>query len=51
MGLMTICGSGLHIRELNVDTSDLNIEGNIDSIEYRNETYEKKRGLFQGIFR
>lgn len=51
MGIMTICGSCLHIRELNVDTSDLNIEGNIDSIEYRNESYEKKKGLFQGLFR
>jgi len=51
MGKLTICGTSLHIRELNVDTTDLNVEGHIDAMQYSDESVERKRGLFSGIFR
>jgi sporulation protein YabP len=51
MGKLTICGTSLHIRELNVETTDLTVEGHIDALQYSNETFERRRGLFSGLFR
>ena len=37
-GLMTVHGSGLHIERLSLETGELNIEGNIDGMQYTDET-------------
>ena len=44
MGILVVKGEDLHISRLNLDNSELNIEGDIISCEY-NESQGKSRGL------
>ena len=49
-GTLLIHGSDLHLEKLNLDNSEIKVEGMIDSIEY--EDYEPKSGgLFSKLFR
>lgn len=53
MGILIIHGDDLRISKLNLDSSELNIEGDIISCEYsdRNSPNTKKSGLFSKMFR
>ncbi|NLC69031.1 MAG: sporulation protein YabP [Clostridiaceae bacterium] len=53
MGILIIHGNDLRISKLNLDSSELNIEGDIISCEYsdRDSQSTKKPGLFSKMFR
>lgn len=48
MGGLLIKGKELNINKLNTDTGELNVNGEINSIQY---TARKKEGLFTGLFK
>jgi len=50
-GIMTVKGGGLKINRLNVESGDLEIEGDIDCIEYAEGHKSDKGGFFGKIFR
>lgn len=52
-GMMTIRGTGLHIRELNLDGGNLLVDGFVKSIEYTGEAPREKKakGLFGKLFK
>jgi len=48
LGLINIKGEGLHINKLNLDDGDVNVEGNIISLQYvgsRDDIKSKGRGI------
>ncbi|MBC8545334.1 sporulation protein YabP [Clostridiaceae bacterium NSJ-31] len=51
MGELTIKGESLHINKLNVDTGELNVEGQIHSLVYTNDDARRGGGLFARLFR
>ena len=51
LGVLTIKGGDLHINKLNVDTGELMIEGEIDSLTYSEQTGGKGGGLFAELFK
>lgn len=53
LGLLTVKGEELRINKLSIDTSEVIIEGDIDSLTYsNNKNLEKsKGGLISKIFR
>lgn len=51
MGELTVRGSNLHMNKLNVETGEVNIEGDIDSISYRDESQRSSGGFIGRIFR
>jgi sporulation protein YabP len=46
MGMLTIKGEKLRINKLSIDTSDISIEGIINSFSYTGKDLEKKNGTF-----
>ena len=44
MGELTVKGEGLHINRLNVETGELTLEGNIESLTYA-EVHSRSGGL------
>ena len=50
MGELTVKGESLHISQLNVDTGELNVTGNIYGLMYSDEK-EKQGGFFSRLFR
>lgn len=50
-GIMTVHGSELHINKLNIDDGCLNIEGNVESIQYSNADIQDKGSWLSRIFR
>lgn len=44
MGMLTIKGENLRINKLSIDTSDISIEGAINSLSYSGKEFEKKNG-------
>ena len=50
-GLMTIKGGQLRINRLSVDSGELEIEGEVDSIEYADGHKSDKGGFLSKIFR
>lgn len=50
LGELNIKGSGLHICRLNTETGDLELEGQIDLLEYT-QIHPQKGGLFGRLFR
>lgn len=48
MGGLMIKGKGLTINKLNTDTGELNVNGEINSVQYSSK---KKDGLFTGLFK
>lgn len=50
-GMMTVHGSELHINKLNIDDGCLNIEGNVESIQYSNADIQDKGSWLSRIFR
>lgn len=50
-GIMTVHGNELHINKLNIDDGCLNIEGNVESIQYSNNDYQDKGSWLSRLFR
>lgn len=51
-GTLTIKGEGLQIRELNVETATLTVEGKVQSLEYGGEgPAAKGKGVLARLFR
>ena len=50
-GELTVRGSNLRMNKLNVETGEVNIEGQIDSLAYRDESPRGQGGFFGRIFR
>lgn len=52
LGMLTIKGSELKINKLNIDESEVKIEGNISSISYSQDSPERKNeSIFSKIFK
>ena len=52
LGMLTIKGSELKINKLNIDESEVKIEGNIASINYSQDKKKKKsENIFSKIFK
>ena len=49
LGLLLVRGSGLHIERLSLEGGELELEGEIDSMEYE-ESGQHRGGLFTRIF-
>lgn len=45
LGMLVVRGEDLHISKLNLDNSELNIEGEIISCEYSDRESSKSKGL------
>ncbi len=45
MGMLSIYGTELHISKLNVETGELKVEGNVDSISYEDAATSKESFL------
>lgn len=45
MGILVVRGEDLHISKLNIDNSELNIEGVVSSCEYSDKEGSKSRGF------
>ena len=50
-GIMTVKGADFRINRLNVEDGELEIEGQIDSVEYADGHKSDKGGFFSKIFR
>ncbi len=50
LGELTVKGTGLHINRLNVETGDMTMEGNIESLTYT-EVHSRSGGFFGKLFR
>ena len=50
MGELTVKGEGLHINRLNVQTGELTLEGNIESLTYA-EVHSRSGGFFGRLFK
>ncbi len=50
-GVMTVKGAGMKINRLNVEKGEMEIEGEIDSIEYAEGHKSEKGSFFGKIFR
>ena len=46
LGLLTVKGENLHINKLNIDTSEVIIEGEISYLAYSDKENEKTKGTF-----
>jgi sporulation protein YabP len=52
LGILIVRGEDLHINKLNLDNSELNIEGDIISCEYSDrEGSKSKGGFFSKMFK
>ncbi len=50
-GVMTVKGADFRINRLNVEDGELEVEGDIDSIEYADGHKADKGGFFSKIFK
>lgn len=44
LGLLTVKGENIRINKLSLDTSEVVVEGEIDSLSYSNKELDKKNG-------
>ncbi len=51
VGNLTIKGTNLHVKRLNLEKGELDMEGDIDSIIYTKSTKDKKASVISRIFR
>ena len=51
LGVLTIKGADLHINKLNIETGELSIEGEIDSLAYSDHSSGKGGGFFSKLFK
>lgn len=50
LGELTVRGSDLHIRNLNIEAGEVSLEGNISALSYADNTV-KQTGFFGKVFR
>ena len=50
LGELTIKGTGLHISKINLDSGDLELDGDVYSMEYA-EDRPSEKGFFSKLFR
>ena len=46
-GILLIMGNGLHIKKLSLETGEVEIEGKIDLLEYKDKTVSENRKFFK----
>lgn len=51
LGVLIVSGDDLHISKLNIDSSELSIEGTIISCEYSDRDSRSKGGFFTKMFK
>lgn len=51
LGLLTVKGENLKINKLNIDTSEVIVEGKINNLSYSETQSKKDGGLFGKIFK
>ena len=51
LGLLTVKGEDLKINKLNIDTSEVKVEGKINNLSYSENTLKSEGGLFGKIFK
>ena len=52
LGLLTVKGENIRINKLSIDTNDVIVEGNINSLVYSNSDLQKKGGnILNKIFK
>jgi sporulation protein YabP len=51
LGELTVRGSSLHMNKYSVDSGDVSVEGDIESMSYRSETPRSQGGVLGRIFR
>ncbi len=51
LGMLTIKGEDLRINKLSIDTQDVIIEGNINSLSYSEKEERKNTGFLNKIFK
>ncbi len=51
VGNLTIKGTNLHVKRLNLEKGELDMEGDIDSVIYMKSTKDKKASVISRIFR
>ncbi|NLM74746.1 MAG: sporulation protein YabP [Clostridiaceae bacterium] len=52
LGILIVRGMGMHINKFNVETSEIDVEGDIGAFEYLdNGAPQRKGGFFSGLFR
>ena len=51
LGLLTVKGENLKINKLNIDTSEVIVEGKINNLSYSENQSKKEGGLFGKIFK
>ena len=49
--VLTVRGRGMHITKLSIETGDVNITGDIYTVEYSGDDERKSGGLISRIFR
>ncbi|HCC07928.1 MAG TPA: sporulation protein YabP [Clostridiales bacterium] len=50
-GRLIIKGNNLHIDKLNLETSDIELAGQINSLNYDSNTGRRKKGFLQSLFK
>lgn len=51
MGVLIVKGADLHINKLSVDSGDVNIEGEIDSLTYTDINDKKTGSIIKSLFK
>ena len=51
LGLLTVKGENLKINKLNIDTSEVIVEGRIDNLSYSEHQTKSEGGIFEKIFK
>ena len=53
LGVLVIKGSDLHLNKFSLDNTELSVEGEINSLQYSEKTYNGKNGesIFSKIFK
>lgn len=51
LGVLTVKGDNLHINKLSVESGELNVEGDIQSINYSDEETKKNGGFLSKLFK
>lgn len=50
-GELLVCGSGLHVNEMNVDTGNVTVEGEIRALVYGDKSAKKRLGVLGRLLR
>ncbi|MEA4883364.1 MAG: sporulation protein YabP [Clostridia bacterium] len=50
-GILTVTGHDLHIKQLNLEDGNIEIDGYVESCDYTDENPKKTRGLFARLLR